>query len=249
MGDKPRLTAVGSNETPPAAPRPRSTVAFPYTDLGQAERAAQLVAESLGRCRPEQLAAWLGHSVLNSGAFRNKVAAAKLFGVVQGARNVIELTALGRRLVDHQTARQSRVEAFLSVPLYLSIFQSHRGRRLPGNLGLELEMLRLGVARTQVKTARQVFVRSAEQAGFFESGANQMVLPRETVFPVPAPEQAGGSNSPGRPAPAGYPNVIQAILEQAPWNSVWTEEEFEAWAGLFVQAARVHFRSAGSGGA
>lgn len=237
MADKPRLTAVGAGQGPPARPRARSTIAFPYSDLAEAERAAGQVAESMGQCRPEQLAAWLGHRTLNSGAFRNKVVAAKLFGLVEGSRNLLQLTGLGSRVVEEPTARQARVEAFLAVPLYRILFESYRGSRMPGNLGLELEMVRLGVSRSQVQAARQVFLRSAGQAGFLEAGPGQLVLPKGTVYPVSSDETKLQG-----PAALRYPRVIEAILEQAPWNSVWSETEFEAWASLFVQAARVHFK-------
>jgi hypothetical protein len=236
VGDKPRLTAVGSGEAPPPRSRSVSTIAFPYSDLAEAEKAAAHVAGSGGQCRPEQLSAWLGHSTLNSGAFRNKVAAAKLFGVLEGRRNLILLAGLGRRLVDPDTARQARVEALLTVPLYRTLFESTKGRKMPGVMGLELEMLRLGVARTQVQAARQTFLRSAEHAGFFESGTGQLVLPKGTTFPV-----AEDADLPAVPG-SGYPRVVEAILDQAPWGSDWSREEFEAWADLLVQASRLHFK-------
>lgn len=236
MGDQPRLTAVGSGEAPPPRQRSVSTIAFPYSDLAEAEKAAAHVAGSGGQCRPEQLSAWLGHSTLNSGAFRNKVAAAKLFGVLEGRRNQILLAGLGRRLMDPESARQARVEAFLTVPLYRTLFERWKGKKMPGVMGLELEMLRLGVARTQVQAARQAFLRSAEQAGFLESGTGQMVLPKGTVFP--AAEEAGPPVIPG----SRYPKVVEAILDQAPWSRDWNREEFEAWADLLLQASRLHFK-------
>lgn len=237
MSDKPRLSAVGSGEALPPPKRIRSAISFPYADLAGSEDAAEHVAGNGGVCLPEQLAAWLGHSKLDSGAFRNKVAAAKLFSVLEGGRNSIALTDLGRRLVDRQDLPQARVEAFLSVPLYRSLFESHRGRKMPGVVGLELEMLRLGVSRKQVKSSRQVFLRSAEQAGMFDAGSSQMVLPKGTVFPPPSAVET--------PAPvvsARYPKVIEGILEQAPWNDRWTEQAFDDWADLLIHASRVHFK-------
>jgi hypothetical protein len=237
VGEKPRLTAVGSGDALPPQKRAASTIAFPYTDLAEAEKAVAHVAGSGGQCRPEQLSAWLGHRTLNSGAFRNKVAAAKLFGVLEGRRNLILLADLGRRLADPESVRQARVEAFLAVPLYRTLVESWQGKRMPGVMGLELEMLRLGVARTQVQAARQAFLRSAEQAGFLESGPGQLVLPKGTVFPPKAgvrTEPAGGGTA--------YPKVIEAILDQAPWNSQWSAQEFDEWAALLVQASRLHFK-------
>lgn len=237
MIDKPRLTAVGSGEARPPAKRIRSTVAFPYADLAEAEKAVGHVAGSEGSCLPEQLAAWLGHSKLNSGAFRNKVAAGKLFGVLEGSRRSISLTELGGRLTERRALPQARVEAFLAVPLYRALFESYRGNQMPGVMRLELDMLRHGVSRTQVKGARQVFSRSAEQAGLFDSGSSQMVLPKGTVFPAPRGDDA-------RPAAGSlrYPKVIEGILEQAPWDETWTEQAFDEWADLLIRASRMHFK-------
>ncbi|CAN5819864.1 hypothetical protein BH23ACT12_BH23ACT12_02060 [soil metagenome] len=236
MRDKPRLTAVGSSEAPPPPRRTKSAIPFPYSGLAEAEKAVKHVAGSGGVCLPEQLAAWLGHSKLNSGAFRNKVAAGKLFGALKASRNSIALTELGRRLADGQDLQQARVEAFLAVPLYRMLFQSHRGKKMPGPMGLELEMLKLGVSRKQVKAARQVFVRSAEQAGMFDAERTQMVLPKGTGFPAPAGEQTLAPVNPSR-----YPLVVEVILQQAPWEGDWTEQAFDSWADLLIHASRVHF--------
>lgn len=237
VNDKPRLTAVGSGEAPQPPKRTRSTVSFPYADLAEAEKAVGHVAGSGGRCLPEQLAAWLGHIKLNSGAFRNKVAAAKQFAVLEGSRNSIALTELGRRLADRRGLPQARVEAFMAVPLYRSLFESYRGGQMPGVMRIELDMLRLGVSRTQVKSARQVFLRSAEQAGLFDAGGSQMVLPKGTVLPDAASE--GSRTLPDR---SRYPKVIEGILEQAPWNEGWTEQAFDEWADLLIRASRMHFK-------
>lgn len=212
-----------------------STISFPYADLAEVERAVAHIAGSGGRCLADQLSVWLGHSTLNSGAYRNKVAAAKLFAVLEGSRKSLSLTDLGRRLADRESARQARVEAFLAVPLYRHIFEMYRGKRLPGAMGLELEMLRQGVSRTQVKAARQVFGRSAEQAGFFESGKANLVLPKGTVLP----DTEGPASPPG--GSGRYPKVIEGILEQAPWSGEWSEQAFDRWAQLLVSAARMHF--------
>lgn len=250
MPDRPRLSAVGAGEDPPGPTRARSTVSFPYADLAQVEELASRVARSLGECSPAQLAAWLGHSTLNSGAYRNKVAAARLFGVLDPARNRIRLSPLGSRLADPQGRREARVEAFLTVPLYRALYDHHLGRRLPALLGLELEMVRRGISPSQVKSARRLLMRSAGQAGFLEAGSHQLVLPagcRE-------PEVSAASTHEGRhrPPPAAdslpprYPRMVEAVLEQAPWDGEWSREEFEEWADLLVRAARMHFRPGGA---
>lgn len=240
MTDKRRLEAV---ELPVKRKRSRSTIAFPYCDLASSERLARQVLDGGGECRPEQLAAWLGHSTLNSGAYRNKVVAAGLFGLIDTVRNRVSITGLGRRILEASSRRQARVEAFLGVALYMAIFEKHRGTRMSPMILLEQEMAAEGVTRTQVRFARQVFMRSAEQAGFFEVSESKMVLPKASHFPLgesdePAP-QAVKTSEPE----SGYPKLIAAILQEAPWGEAWSADEFEEWAELFVRAARVHFGS------
>src|SRR5918992_4594579 len=234
MNDRPRLEAV---ELGAPRKRSRSTISFPYTDLAASERLARLVADNGGECTPEQLAGWLGHSTLNSGAYRNKVAAANLFGLIQSVRNRILLSELGERLLDEDRVRQARVDAFLSVPLYLRIFERHRGGRLPPTVGLEQEMVNAGVTRTQVRPARQVFLRSAEQAGFFDVSDHKLVLPKGChLAGTPGEPQAARSPQPEPEPQRRYPKLIEATLEQAPWSGSWSSEEFEEWADLFVRA-------------
>jgi hypothetical protein len=114
---------------------------------------------------------------VDSGAFRLRTGAAQTFGLLSIAPGTIELTDLGRRIVDPQTEAAARVDAFLSVPLYNRIYETFKTGMLPKDIGLENEMQRLGVPPKQADTARQVFARSAKQAGFFESGTDRLVKP------------------------------------------------------------------------
>lgn len=245
MSDISRLQPVGSGPEKP--PRGRSTIAFPYYDLRQSERLAKQVWSNAGRCKPEQLAAWLGHRTLNSGAFRNRVSSAALFGLVVSSRNQITLTELGRRIAEPAEVRGARVEAFLSVPLYRRIFEDHKGRRLAPSMLLQQQMVHFGVTPSQVQAARQVFMRSAEQAGFLEVSEDRLVEPKQPDFgeaPPPAgPAEEQASPRAGKPAPPGrYPGLIEAVLDQAPWEGEWTEAEFQDWSELLIRAARMHFR-------
>ncbi|MEX2588544.1 MAG: hypothetical protein WD602_11230 [Actinomycetota bacterium] len=235
MSDVFRLQPAGAEPEKP--PRGRSTISFPYYDLRQSEKLAGQVRSNAGKCKPEQLAAWLGHRTLNSGAFRNRVSSASLFALVISSRNLITLTELGRRIVEPGQTRQARVEAFLSVPLYRRIFEDYKGRRLPPSILLQQQMVQLGVTPSQVQAARQVFMRSAEQAGFLEVSEDRLVEPRQPDFGDPAPAQKVSE-----PQPARYPALIEAVLQQAPWDREWTEVEFKDWSDLLIRAARLHFR-------
>lgn len=244
-----------------AEPKPKkrvqSTIKFPYADLGDAEQVAREVFNNGGECQPEQLAAWLGHDTVNSGAFRNKVSAARIFGLIESTRNLITVTESGKRIAADHTAEQERVTAFLAVPLYSGVYEAHKNGQLPPDSGLEQEMIRLGVTPTQVQNARQVFQRSADHAGFFAVSRSRLVLPgasRPTgamgTGAKPAEKNGesgggggGGGKTPPPPKdPAPYPKLIEGILEEAPWGNEWDEDLFEGWVDLFTRAARVHFK-------
>jgi hypothetical protein len=156
----------------------RSTIQFPYGDLDDAVVVAKAIYDGGGQsCALHQLAPWMGHDSVSSGAFRLKLATARIFGLVDVTREWLTLTPLGRRIVDPHTERQARAEAFLHVPLYRDFFERYKGMLLPRDVALEREMAALGVASKQTDKARQAFQRSADQAGFFSHGRDRLVMP------------------------------------------------------------------------
>lgn len=157
----------------------RSTIGFPYLDLDAGIEVARAIysRNGLGSCDIDELAAEMNQTV--SGAFRMKTAAAKTFGLVdKDGRSSFKLTPLGQRLIAPGGEAAGRVEAFLTVPLYLAIYDKYRGHLLPPAKALEREMQSLGVSSKQTDKARQAFERSARQAGFFHAGDDRLVKPR-----------------------------------------------------------------------
>lgn len=161
------------------APRQQSKVQFPYHDLKDAISITTTVwGRYGGECQVAQLAGALG-SKPTSGAFRTKVLSAKMFGLIQGTA-VLTTTPLGMKIVSEATSRQARAEAFLKVELFRGIYDevTPTGGMLPTNTtGLDALIRRLGVVEGQIETARQVFQRSARQAGYLEHGEDRLVAP------------------------------------------------------------------------
>jgi hypothetical protein len=188
-----------------------------------------------------------------SGAFRLKLTASKLFGLVTLQQQQAELTPLGRRIADHTHEANARADAFLSVPLYKAVFKQYEGYVLPPTVGLQNEMVRVGVAEKSADKARQVFQRSAEQAGFFQSGRDRLVVPagvslgndsggrsstptREPPQP-PHPGQrqnppggGGGENEP----PALHPAIHGLLLTMPPTGSIWAPDKRDKWISAFT---------------
>src|SRR5208283_3489681 len=71
----------------------------------------------------------------------------------------------------------AKAEAFLNVPLYKAVYEQFRNVTLPAVPALDNAMAGMGVAQKQKEKARQVFQRSAAQAGYFALGQNRLVAP------------------------------------------------------------------------
>lgn len=174
----------------------RSTIEFPYSDLNEAIKVASTVYDSAGgQCGLDQLASWLGHDSMRSGTFRMKLSAARLCGFVEVNRDEVQLTPLGHQVIDPTHEREARVRGFLNVPLYRRLYDMFKGRQLPPDTGLEQTIVKLGVSPKQRDKARQVFQRSADQAGLFNQGRSRLVLPAG-IRDTPGDPTLNGSSTP-----------------------------------------------------
>jgi hypothetical protein len=229
--------------------RERSSIKFPYGDLDDAVQIANKIHTNYGRsCTLDQLAAAMRQTL--SGAFRNKVATAAVFGVIETGRREVTLTELGAALVDPQTETAARATAFLNVPLYERVFETFRGRRLPGDAGLQAEMVKLGVSPKQAPKARQALNRSAEQAGFFSQGRDRLVEPpaarvaEVAVRDLTASEEGHARES--EYVEVGVPGAVQHPLIVGLWKllpdpdqGTFTAEQQENW----LAAAKVNLKA------
>lgn len=156
-----------------------SSIAFPYTDLEDAEAVVQALYANSGfaACERGPLSAWLKHESASSGTFRVRLAAARLFGLIETTQDSVKLTQLGYEILQNSQQRAARVQAFLHVPLYHQLYERYKTRTLPSDIGIEQEMVELGVAPKQKAKARQAFQRSARQAGFFAQNPSRLVPP------------------------------------------------------------------------
>ena len=207
---------VEAEDTPPDSKpkttRERSTIEFPYGDLETGIAVARAIYQNAGlNCATDQLAGYMRQTV-TSGAFRQSVATARIFGLVETERGSVALTDLGQRIVDPSQERASRADAFLAVPLYRAIYDLHRGHPLPPASALEREMRELGVAAKQTDRARQAFDRSADQAGFYGQGRDRLVMPAARSDEPPADHDegdAGGGAGGGDGGDAGGRQTVK----------------------------------------
>lgn len=221
--------------------RGRSTIEFPYLDLDDSIEIATAVHKIGGSgCQWIQLAAQLKQAA-SGGGFRLRLISAKLYGLLTYDRGQVTLSTLGMRIADSHQQKQARVDAFLSVPLYKVLYEKFEGVSLPPTAGLEREIEQLGVAPKQKNKARQVFLRSAKQAGFFWSGPDHLVTPPSTssqgkpehVEPrrEPSPKQLPGVGGFGGGGGGQFLNpFIQGLLEKLPQpETEWELEDRVKW--------------------
>jgi hypothetical protein len=225
--------------------RQRSRIGFPYTPLDDAVTMAQAIHAHVGMndCDDDQLAAWTDQSPKSS-TFRNQYYAGRTFGILAGQGNKHRLTDLGRIVVDPSRLREGKARAFLTVPLYKAIFEKNKGGVLPPAAALEREMVGLGVSEKQKGRARQVFERSAEQAGFFEHGKNKLVMPgvasgghHRKVDEKPL----GGGGGGGGGAGADDPLIAALIQKLPPAGTDWSTDERVAWLQLMIMGFQVAY--------
>ena len=205
--------------------RGRSAISFPYLDLETCLRIVQAVHDLGGiSCEWDQIAAKIG-SAPKGGAFRQRMLTSRVFNLIDYSGQHVELTDIGRCCADPLREKEGRVRAFLAVPLFQQIHELFRGEPLPSHSAIESQMAKLGVTEKQTSKARQVFMRSAKTAGFFEIDANRLVKP--SIGTTDAPPNGNGKKSvdPNGVQPSDSPHpLIAALLEQLPPAN---EGEFE----------------------
>jgi len=226
------------------ASRDQSGIAFPYVDLDESTRlaGAMLGVGGVGLDR-DQVAASV-NQVPNSGAFGAKIAAARLFGLIDVVQAKYKLTDLGFEILDAARAPGARVEAFLNVPLYQRVYDDYRGKLLPPRpAGLEQAFVKMGVPPKQKERARQIFDRSARAAGFFPTAAEDRLVAPAVIGttstsgadePTPSqPSRAMGHEDAPEAMSSARPRLhafIEGLLaELPPAKSEWPSDERAKW--------------------
>lgn len=209
----------------------RSTIAFPYSDLEDAFSVVDAIHSNAGiECTMDQLAAYLKQST-KSGAFRLKLSAARIFGLIETERGAVSLTSLGRKAADPSLRAEAGRDAFFAVPLYRAVFDKYTGHLLPPAAALEREMANLGVAKKQTPKARQAFERSADQAGFFCQGRDRLVEPtfRGHSDPKPLPVTPKPMYGGGGGGSDLHPFIVGLLKSLPEPNTLWPERERKKW--------------------
>lgn len=199
---------------------------FPAFDLEASIKVAEAIRNrGGGRADRAHLATFLDYKTAKSGAFNARLAAARLFGVVEGHGNELSVTPLGERIVAptyEADATAARVEAFLNVPMFRKAYEYFKDRQLPPNSGMRNHLQNEhGIPGSQTQRVLRVLMESAAQAHFFKArgGRSHMIKPliRDEVDPS---DSAGhddqeqhdeGSASPTPVQPPSPPASVEQV--------------------------------------
>jgi len=175
--------------------RAKSGVRFPYNDLAESIEVAKIIHEKAGgQCDLAQLAALLEYSGVGNGAFRMRVSAAKMFGLVEEAdERKLKVSQRGQAIVapiSEPLANQAKVDAFMAVDLFKRVYDKFHGTSLPEQVGLKnLLITEYSVVADRVVPTVRILLESADQAGLFKATGTRtrMVLPLASSPTVPVP--------------------------------------------------------------
>ncbi len=187
-----------------ATPKPvhaRSELKFPVYGLADSVIAAKAIHDKGGGAATnDHLAAFLGYKSAKNGAFVNRVASAKLFGLIEGPPSRLVITGRAQKIlmpVNAGDPRQALIDAFLSVPLYAAIYREYQGKELPPEFGMKNALRTMfGVVPGRIDEAHRAFMTSADTAGFFEvrGSKTQLIMPMVQSGP-PKPKPAPGDEA------------------------------------------------------
>src|SRR5688572_16131093 len=87
--------------------RDKGSIQFPYSDLESGIEVVKAIHPQGNECRVTQLAVWMGHTDVGSGAFRLRLSTARIFGLVEVNAGTVILTPLGRWMADPARERDA----------------------------------------------------------------------------------------------------------------------------------------------
>jgi hypothetical protein len=225
---------------------------YPKYDLDSSIEVARRLHQHGGQASAVEMAAILNYKSTNNGAFLNRMAAARAFGLIEGEGKgaIIRVTKRGLDLIEPDypaTETRARLDAFTGVPLYAEFLGRYEGQPLPDRKGMENALASLAVPRGSVSIALSRLLSSAQQAGLFAVSANKMIRPTLAARPTPQVIEIGMATETDTAGTITVDKVqisklIDGLIEELPTDREWDEDSLMEWLDLFQRALRVHYR-------
>lgn len=230
----------------------RGAMNSPYFDLDASIKVADAIyTRGGGTASSDQLAAWLDYKSTRSGTFITRMSAAnKHFGLIEQNGDQFTLSDRGRNVlapVMPEDAINAKADAFLSVTLFAKVYEDHRGKALPPEVGLKnLFKNTYRILPDRVNQAVRVFLNSADQSGFFNEGRDRLIRPGKGTSSTPSgdskkpdtstqqdkPRFAGGGGDGG----SIHPSIIGLLRDLPPPGTPWTIQKKKTFLAVFTAA-------------
>lgn len=155
--------------------RRKPSTGYPVIELGEVMSVLVKASQHGWEHSVAEFAGYLGHTTVNSGAFRAKMAGLRDYGVVSGRGESLEISPTGRRIAVPETdddRLNALQEAFANTvfgPLY---DESVKGTPISLESVGRRAVNKLGVAPASLGGFAEVFARSAVAAGLAELGGD-----------------------------------------------------------------------------
>lgn len=251
--NRPNTQSDGAESASARVGRAHSRIRFPPASLDRAIRAATAIQKSdESRCSFDELAELLDVPITTS-TFRTTISAMRTFGLVRVSDDSLELTDLGMEIIDPTRQEAAIAKAFLTVPLFRAIHDAYGDHALPPTDELEEKIRSLGVTDRSATRARQILLRSARIAGFFqEKGAVPASRVVEHSAVVPRRSSRAGDRT-GEPPVAATPDMVPmprqrhqllgAIWEMLPIEGEFPEPQRSDWSSMLDIALNLVYGS------
>ena len=211
---------ASDHSTSASSPRPRSR-GFPVVPLDEAADVVRR-AGRYGQSHPESaFAQYMGHTTTNSGAFKQRFAAMRSWGLVAVQRSSVVFTDLGKRLAYPVSAEDEALalrEAFLSASAFSELYHaSAKGQELETAELANRAVHHLGVSPKSKAKFADCFTASAKAAGVArEPAPGKLVLlggDRSSASTGPGseplpPDQLATVSGPERPVTSDEPDPV-----------------------------------------
>jgi hypothetical protein len=232
---------------------------FPRYDLESSLEVARKTRDKGGgEASSDELASWLEYKSKNNGAYLSRVAAAKMYGFIDGSATLLRSTQRALDILEPdypETRQRAKLAAFEAVPLFGAFLGEFEGKQLPPPQGMRNALVnKFGVKSTLAPLALARLLDSAEQAGLFKTAGGRTKMIRPTLRANHDQDQAGGSFDQSgdevidsrQEQAERYPLLIRGAMEQLPTKGEWSEAELKDWLQLIELALRVVYRLPGS---
>lgn len=200
--------------------RRKTSTGFPVVTLPEAAEIMQEAGKLGFEHSVEAFAGYMGHTTTNSGAFRQRLAALRSWGLITGRGDTVAITEVGQRLAvtgSEDDERRALREAFQNCEIFARLYGLlAKNQPLPiGNLAAKA-VHDLGVAPRAKDKFVDSFAASAVSAGLAETVEDGTVLlladdPGEGAAEQPSPDLRSPTRveTPTREHPREAPIIVK----------------------------------------